>query len=417
MSTLLGCLILLTAAAPLGSAAETKTADWPQWRGPNRDDISPDKGLLTEWPKDGPPLAFKATGIGKGFSSVAVVGDKIFTMGDLEKEAFVFALDRNNGTIVWKTKVGNPGGNYSGTRCTPTVDGDRVYALGQFGDLVCLKVADGSEVWRKNFEKDFHGHGGGWNYTESPLVDGDKLVCTPGGKNAIVALDKMTGDVIWKSDYQDEARYSSMVIGNGAGVKQYVQLLSSGVIGVDAKDGKLLWKYEKLGNNTANIPTPIILGDQVFATAGYGKGGALLTLSAADSKITAKEAYYKGSLTNKHGGAVRVGDYIYLDRDDSGNPWCVEWKTGVIKEDWLKDRGKKDGDGSASITYADGFLYIHYQNGFVALVEATPNGYKESGVFKIPNYEKESWSHPVVIGGRLYQREQDTLWVYDVKAK
>jgi outer membrane protein assembly factor BamB len=410
---------LLAALVPFAFTADGKTnekPDWPQWRGPNRDDHSPDTGLLKAWPKDGPALVWKGTGIGEGFSSVSVVSDKVFTMGDTDKESFVFALGRDKGDKLWSTKVGNAGGNYTGTRCTPTVDGDRVYAIGQFGDLVCLKTADGSEVWRKNFEKDLGGKGGGWNYTESPLIDGDKLVCTPGGEHAIVALNKANGDVIWKSDYKDEARYSSIVISEAGGIRQYVQLLAGNVVGVDAKDGKLLWKYDRLKNNTANVPTPVVLGNQVFCTAGYGKGGALLTLTVSNGKVDVKEEYYHDELKNRHGGVVQVGDYLYGDLDDSGNPWCVEWKTGKFQKDWLKGV-KKDGHGSASMTYADGHLYVHYQNGFVALVPATPDGYKEAGVFKIPNYKGNSWAHPVVIGGRLYQREQDTLWVYDVKAK
>jgi outer membrane protein assembly factor BamB len=243
-------------------------------------------------------------------------------------------------------------------------------------------------------------------------------VCTPGGKNAMIALDKKTGEVIWKSDFEDQAHYASIVISNAGGVKQYVQTTGGGVVGVDAKDGKLLWKYTRLGNNTANCPTPIALGDQVFCTVGYGsKGGALLTLTASDGKFASKEEYYSPGLKNKHGGAVQVGDYIYGDLDDSGKPWCVEWKTGKIKEDWLKGAGDRKGRGSASLTYADGNLYIHYSNGYVALVPAVPDGYKETGAFKIPSSTKDSWSHPVVIGGRLYLRDHDTLWVYDVKAK
>jgi outer membrane protein assembly factor BamB len=410
-------LTLLAVLVPFSVADDTKRADWPQWRGPNRDNHSPDSGLLKEWPADGPPLAFKATGIGEGFSSVSVVDDKIFTMGDIGDESFVFALSRDKGEKLWSVKVGKSGGDHPGTRCTPTVDGDRVFALGQFGDLVCLKVADGSEVWRKNLKKDFKGSEPHWSYSESPLIDGDKLVCTPGGDNPVVALDKKNGDVIWKSDKKGATGYSSIVVSNAGGVKQYVQTLADGVVGIDAKDGKQLWKYEKLGRNTANVPTPIVLGDQVFCTVGYGKGGALRTLSAADGAVTEKEDYFNQKLNNKHGGAVQVGDYIYLDRDDSGNPMCVEWKTGKLKDDWLKGAKDKKGHGSASITYADGNVYIRYDNGYVALVPATPDGYQEKGLFKIPNSKSQSWAHPVVVDGKLYLREKDTLWVYDVKAK
>jgi outer membrane protein assembly factor BamB len=393
--------------------AAASPEDWNQFRGPRRDDISTETGLLKSWPKGGPKLAWKYEGIGEGFSSVSVVGDKVFTMGDKGGASHLFALSRDKGAKLWELKVGKPGGNYTGTRCTPTVDGDLVYALGQFGDLVCAETATGTEKWRVNFSKDFKGHSGGWNYTESPLVDGDRLVCTSGGPKAgIVALDKKTGAVIWKSDTSDQAGYSSIVISNACGIKQYVQLTSAGVVSVGATDGKELWRYGKFAGNTANIPTPIVLGDQIFTTAGYGRGGALLTLSSdGTGKISVKEEYYNRELNSRHGGALIVGDYAYADTDDSGRVWCAEWKTGKLK--WKKE--KSLGSGSASPTYADGNLYIRYANGYVALVPAGPDGYKETGMFKIPNGTGNCWAHPVVCGGRMYIREKDTLWVYEVK--
>jgi outer membrane protein assembly factor BamB len=414
-------LALLAALVPSTLADEVKPADWPQWRGVNRDDNSPDKGLLKEWPKDGPPLAWKYTSLGEGYSSVAVVGDKVFTMGDVDGSCHVIALSRDKGEKLWSAKVGKAGGDrgHIGPRGTPTVDADRVYVLGQFGDLVCLKVGDGAEVWRKSLPDDFKGRVAMYKYTESPLVDGDKVICTPGGKNAIVALNKTNGEVVWKSDADGATGYSSIVVSNAGGVKQYVQLLSGGVVGVDAKDGHLLWRHTKLSQQMPVIPTPIVLDDQVFCTAGYGKGGCLLTVSAdSDGKLKAREEYFSSKLTNKHGGAVRVGDYIYGDTDDRGRLWCVEWKTGMLKDDWLKGASDKRGSGSASITFADGNLYVHYQNGYLALVPATPDGYQEKGSFKIPTASsRQSWSHPVVVDGKLYLREQDTLYVYDVKAK
>ena len=286
MASVIGALAILVS---FGVAADTKTVpapekkttDWPQFRGPKRDGLSTDKGLLKEWPKDGPALVWKSEPIGIGFSSVSIVGDRIYTMGDEKDSSYVYVLDRNTGKKLWSTKVGKSGGNYSGTRCTPTVDGDYVYALGQFGDLVCLEADSGKEVWRKDFKKDFKGNSGGWNYTESPLVDGDNLICTPGGdkSGALVALNKKTGDVIWESDFGETAGYSSMVIADIGGVRQYIQLLSQGIAGISAKDGKLLWRYGKdnkhFAGNTANIPNPIVLGDQIFISAGYGRGGGL----------------------------------------------------------------------------------------------------------------------------------------------
>jgi outer membrane protein assembly factor BamB len=417
MSVLAGCL-LAAGLAPYIPDEKKPGADWPTWRGTNRDNISPDKGLLKVWPADGPTLAWKAGDLGQGFSTVAVAADKVFVTGDVDNETFLFALSRDKGDKIWSAKIGNVQKlDHPGARSTPTVDGERVYVLGQFGDLVCFKAADGAEVWRKHLIADFGGKCGGWKYCESLLIDGDRLVCTPGGNNALVALDKKDGGVIWLSDFADTAQHASVVISNAGGVRQYVQTLANGVVGVAARDGKVLWRYEKLGKNTANAATSIVQGDHVFCTSGYSKGGALLTLSVADGKWTAQEEYFSPLLKNRLGGVVQVGDYIYGDQDSAGNPWCVEWKSGNIVQNWLKGAGVRKGKGSASITYADGNLYIRYDNGYVALVPADPEGYQEKGLFKIPNSTSLSYPHPVVIGGRLYLREKDTLWVYDVKAK
>lgn len=390
-------------------------ASWPGFRGPKRDNLSPDKNLLTSWPKAGPRLVWKGSGVGKGFSSVSVVGDRVFTMGDLGKASYLFALSRATGKLLWSARVGQPGGNYSGTRCTPTVDGDLVYGLGQFGDLVCVESATGKERWRKSFKNDFEGRSGGWNFTESPLIDGDRLICTPGGEDAsMVALDKKTGEEIWRCPAKVVAGYSSIVISHAAEVKQYVTLTEGGTIGVRASDGKLLWHYKRLAPNTANIPTPIVLGEQIFTCAGYGKGGALLTLTARDEGVQFKEEYFRRQLTNKHGGVLVVGDLLFGDTDDSGRPFCAEWKTGKVL--WTRDPDVGQGEQSVALTYADGHLYLRYQNGWVALVPASRKGYQEKGSFKIPNSDTNSWAHPVVIGGRLYLREKDLVWCYDVSA-
>ena len=408
----LGAALLCTPPAPAGD--DPTTADWPMFRGPKRDNLSPDKGLLTSWPKEGPKLLWKRPGVGEGFSSVTVAGGLVFTMGDKGGSSRVFALDRATGVERWSAKVGATGGNYRGPRCTPTVDEGLVYAIGQFGDLVCLQTSDGKLVWRKSFKSDFGGQSGGWNFTESPLIDGDRLLCTPGGANAtMVALNKKTGQEIWRCPAKMRAGYASIVISNAAGVKQYVTLTAQGTIGVRAVDGKLLWHHKKFAGNTANIPTPIPLGNQVFTCAGYGgQGGALLTIGGKGERLDVKEEYFNGDLKNKHGGTTIVGDLVFADTDDSGRPYCADWHTGEVK--WTKP-GR--GERSASITYADGHLYIRYANGRVALVPATADGYSEKGSFKIPNYDRDSWPHPVVIGGRLYLREQDVVWCYDVKGK
>ncbi|HKB34896.1 MAG TPA: PQQ-binding-like beta-propeller repeat protein [Gemmataceae bacterium] len=406
---------LLAALAVLFTlTAVIRSADWPQFRGPNRDDVSTDKGLLQSWPKDGPPLVWQAKGVGGGYSSLSIVGDRIYTCGNKNNLSHVFALERATGKVLWSAEIGPQGGDLG---CTPTVDGEHVYALGQQGDLVCVEAAAGKRVWHRNVKKDFDGVIGSWNYCESPLVDGNQVIVTPGGKDAtIVALNKKNGETVWKCAApvkHHESGYSSAVVAEVGKVKHYVQLINGGLVGV-ATDGRFLWKYEKLGPNTANIPTPIVIGDQVFASAGYNKGGALLTLKADGENVSVEEVYFKQALTNRHGGVVRVGDHVYGDTDDSGYPFCAELKSGKVV--WKRDRGQGEGEGSASVTYADGRLYFHYQNGVVALVDPSPSGgYKEHGSFKVPKTSGPCWAHPVVCDGRLYLREGDNIFCYDVQ--
>lgn len=417
---LASCVLALTLSLSLSAA------DWPTFRGADRTDVSKETGLLAKWPEDGPPVAWKTTGLGTGFSSVAVMGDRIYTLGDVDKSCLLFGIDRKSGQKKWELKVGpnGGGGGYIGPRCTPSTDGTYVYALGFAGDLVCA-TKDGKEVWRKNFGKDFKGRSGGWSYCESPLIDGDKLIVTPGGqKAAVVALNKKTGAVEWSGaipDGDDSAGYASVVIAELGGVKQYVTLMANGLVSFDAKSGKMLWRHgtsrDRFGGNTANIPTPIISGEYVFAAAGYGRGAALLKITKGGAEFDVEEVYWQKEMTNKHGGVLLVGDKLYGDRDDSGNPWCADFKTG--KNLWSrrdsKERGK--GGGSASLTYADGKLYIRYSDGWVALVDATADSYKLISEFKVPNGRNNTWAHPVVSGGKLYIRELDVLYCHDIAGK
>jgi outer membrane protein assembly factor BamB len=415
-------------AAGLVAAAVVVTgADWPGWRGPGRDARSAETGLLPQWPAGGPPLAWSAKGLGGGLSSVAVVGNRIYTMGDKDGAQFVLALDEANGKILWSTKVGAPWDDeYGGPRSTPTVDGALLYALGSHGDLVCLESATGKERWRKNLAKDFGGQMmSSWLWSESPLVDGDRLIVTPGSREAgLVALDKRTGATVWKAALpalggqgKDGAGYSSVVISEGAGVKQYVQLMGRGVVGIRASDGKYLWGYTQVANGVANIPTPIVKGNFVFASTGYQTGSVLLELSKSGDGVAARQVYFLPPTTfqNHHGGMVLVGDHIYAGHGhNKGFPICLELATGKVV--WGGDI-RNQGTGSAAVMYADGRIYMRYQNGVVVLVEATPAGYSEKGSFTIPNVTNPSWPHLVVSDGKLYVREQDTLYVYDVRKK
>lgn len=421
MNRTLFCLAAL-AAIPVALQGAGPSKGWPSWRGPNRDGISKETGLLQKWPAEGPPLLWQAKGLGNGFSSVSIAEGKIFTMGARRRSTDLIALDLKTGKVLWNTKVGGGRPN-----CTPTVDDGLVYALGRNGDLVCAKTSDGSIVWKKNFPRDFEGRMmSHWGYSESPLVDGDRLVCTPGAEVAmIVALDKKTGKVIWKSKMpndvgdrgKDGAGYSSIVVSHAAGVKQYVQLTGRGIISVAAKDGRTLWTYNRVANRTANIPTPIVSGDYVFCSSGYGTGAALLKIVKDGSDLKAEEVYFlrARTLQNHHGGMVLVDGYVYCGHGHGrGFPICVELKTGQVK--W-GGRIRGPGTGSAAVVYANGHVYFRYENGVMALVEATPKEYRLKGSFKLASVNGKSWPHPVIYDGKLYLRDGNTLMCYDVRKK
>jgi outer membrane protein assembly factor BamB len=421
--TLIVPLALLVVAA---TALHSAPGDWPQWRGPSRTGVSTETGLLKEWPEGGPKLLWTAKGIGNGFASIAITGNRIFTTSDRGGNQHVVCINADDGTEVWGTMI-RKGGN--GARSTPTLDGDRLYVLGthgnQEGEIVCLNTKDGSEVWRRDFQKDFKGRmQSAWGYSESPLIDGDNVICTPGGNEAtLVALNKKTGETVWKAPVPrgDAAAYASIVIAEIGGVRQYVQLLERGIVGVSAKDGKFLWRYDKVANGTANIPTAIVKDDLIFCSTGYGTGAALLQIvpdNKSGFKAVEKKFLPAKEFQNHHGGMVLVGDYIYAGHGhNKGFPTCIEFKTGKVvwKKEWKEGAGP--GDNSAAVVYADGNLYFRFETATMALIEATPQGYKLKGTFKIPGGSQPSWAHPVIAGGKLYLRDQNKMFCYDVKAK
>lgn len=411
---LMGALLSWTAS---GADVSASKKDWPGWRGPNHDAISAEKGLLTEWSGDGPPLLWTADGLGGGYSSLAIAGGHIYTTGRRKEGCCIVCLDLN-GKEVWATPIGKDDPN-----CTPTVDGDRVYAMDRHGELACCDAASGKVLWTRSFAKEFGGSDPTWGYSESPRVDGDLLIVTPGSQEALlVGLNKKSGQVIWKtsnaklgSSGHGGAGYSSVQISNGAGVKQYVQMLGKGLVGVNAKDGSFLWTYNRIGNGTATIPTPIVRGDYVFGASGYGDGGACLVKLVKDgSGVKAEEVWYKRSneLQNHHGGAILVGNHLYMGHgSNQGFPVCVDFLTG--KDAWRPGRGP--GEGSAAIVCADGHLYFRYENAEMALIEATPSEYRLKGTFRIKTKHSASWPHPVVLDGKLYLRDQQNLHCYNVK--
>ncbi len=398
-----------------GSSSSSNDAGaWAQWRGPNRDGVSSETGLLETWNGDGPPILWSTRGAGRGYSSVAIAGDKIVTMGKRGGNEELVAFNKENGSLIWNAAVGSG----ADCNCTPTIDGDKVFGVGREGDLVCVDLNSGEVKWKKNFSRDFGGRMmSGWGYSESPLVDGDRLLVTPGSDDAIIAaLNKETGETIWTTRMPSSggAGYASIVISNGGGVKQYITLVGRGLIGVDAENGQLLWHYPRIANGTANVPTPIIKGNFVFGSSGYNDGGsALLELRKQGQGVAFREVYYKSNneLQNHHGGMILIGDYIFMGHGhNKGFPTCVEMMTG--RSMWERTRGP--GSGSAAIIAADRHLYFRYEDGTMALIEANPKKYNLKGTFRIASVNGKSWPHPVVAGKKLYLRDQDQLHCYDI---
>jgi outer membrane protein assembly factor BamB len=421
--------VLLTLTFFLLPPLFAQAADWPQWRGPDRDGRSPETGLLAEWPEGGPPLAWQASGLGSGYSSVAVVDGTVYTLGDQGESQYALAI-ASGGKSLWRTKIGKAWDDqYLGPRSTPTVDGERIYVTSTEGGVFCLNAKDGAVVWQRSLPKEFGGSmmkakgTYDWKFSESPLVDGDRVIVTPGAKDgALVALDKLTGKEVWRTKIpalgergEDGAAYSSVVISEGGGVRQYVQLIGRGLIGVEATSGRFLWGYNRVANGIANIATPLIDGDHVFASTGYETGSALVRLQG-DGKggVTAQEVYFLPPTTaqNHHGGLILDQGTVYTGTGhNKGFPLALTLADGKVLWGPVRNAGRS----SAAVTYADGRLYFRYQDGRMILVEATPEAYREHGTFEIPEVQRESWSHPVIADGKLFLREQDHLFVYDLK--
>jgi outer membrane protein assembly factor BamB len=389
--------------------------DWPQWRGPNRDGVSKETGLLKEWPEGGPKLAWKATDLGKGYSTPSVAKGQVYVVGTPDgKVEQLIALSESDGKKLWSADIGgvgpNKGPQYPGPRSTPTIDGDRAYVLSSDGDLACVGTADGKIVWTKNLRKDFDGKPGNWAYAESVLVDGENVVCSPGGdKSTVVALNKNDGSVVWQCAVPggDPAGFASIVIGEVGGIRQYIQFLGKGLVGIEAKSGKFLWRYDNTSQGSMNAVTPIFSNSSVFSVA-TRKGAGLAKLAADGDKITPTEVYFLAKLQTHHGGLVLVGDSVY--GTSSAALMCVDFASGKVQ--W-EDRSV----GKGSISAADGRLYVRSENGPVALVEASPTAYKELGRFTPEGSSpKTSWPHPVIANGHLLLRDQGTLNCYDVKA-
>ncbi len=407
---LVGAVFVLLLLLSVVKAGAQTGGEWPQWRGASRDGLSQETGLLKEWPTDGPPLAWKAAGAGRGYSSLAISKGRIYTMGLKNEREHVIAFDVATGKQVWATPHGGAFRNDrgDGPRGTPTVDGDRLYALGGNGDLSALDTKTGRVVWTMNILQKFGGENIIWGISESPLVVGEKLLVNAGGPGAsVVALNKKDGSLIWKSQ-SDKAGYSSAIPIQIAGKTQVVYFTHQRGLGLDLETGKLLWEYPRAANNVANAATPIARGNRVFITSDYGNGGGLVEIKADAKGVTATEVYFTKDMRNHHSSSVLIGDHLY--GFSSNILTAMRFDTGEVA--W-RDRSV----GKGSLVYADGHLYCLSENGVVGLVEATPTGYREKGRFRIEQDSLPTWSHPVVAGGRLYLRDQDTIYAYDVKQK
>jgi outer membrane protein assembly factor BamB len=420
--TLIG---LLSGAIVLSSAS---AEDWPQWQGPDRNAVSQERGLLKEWPKGGPPLAWKITGLGGGDSAPSIAAGRLFGMSNRGDDEVIWALSETDGKELWVTRLGPalrqqmPQGK-EGPGCTPTVDGERLYVLGMGGDLACLQVKDGKILWRHSLKSDFGGSVPTWSYRESPLVDGEKVVCTPGGQDAtLAALDKLSGTTIWKSQVPGSPRaaYASAIAIDFDGQREYVQITQRTLLGVAASDGKFLWRYDRPANSHGiNCSTPLYHDGMVFAASAYGAGGGLVKLSKdANGGVTAEEVYFTKKMQNHHGGMILLDGC--LNGANGGNEGgalvCLDFKTGNVLWDERDDAERRAPKGSVALE--DGRLYYRTEKGAMVLIEPSPKQYLERARFEQPARRAQpAWAHPIIANGKLYLRDQDLLLCYDVQAR
>ncbi len=386
------------------------SAEWNQWLGPNRDGKSPETGLLAAWPESGPKQVWRVESLGAGFSSLAVASGKLFTQGVKNGKQFLIALDAETGETVWETEHGRPYSNRrgGGPRGTPTIDDGRVYALGGDGNLICADASTGAKIWEKHLLKTYRARNINWGISESPLIDGNRIIVNAGGRGAsIVALDKTTGKELWKTQ-SDEAGYSSGVAVEIDGVRQYLFFTGEAAVGVLATNGELLWRYRPVSNSTANVATPIVRDNLVFFSSSYGTGCALLRLDSTGGSTTASEVYFNRDMRNHYSSSVLIDDHLY---GFSGRILtAMEFETGELA--W-RDRSV----GKGQMIYADGRFYILSDNGVVGLVEPNPSEYREVSRFEIGSRDYPTWTLPVISDGTLYLRDQERLYAYNIKAQ
>ena len=400
--------------------------DWPQWQGPDRNAISKERGLLQQWPEGGPRLVWKASGLGGGDSTPSIAAGRVFGMSNRGQDEVVWALSEADGRPLWVTRLGPALSQdweqaKEGPGCTPTVDGERLYVIGMAGDVSCVKVSDGTLVWQRSLTREFGAPVLAWSFRESPLVDGDKVICTPGGDGAtIVALDKLTGATIWKSRVDGDPRpaYASAIAIDFEGQRQYVQFTARSLVGIAAADGKPLWWYTRVANGGGiNCSTPLYHHGHVFASSAYGAGGALLKLTKTKSGDTdADQVWLSKKMQNQHGGVIAFDGCLYGAHggNEGGALACLDLKTGKVL--WDERDHPERGVTKGSVALADGRLYYRTESGTMLLIEPSAKGYIEHGRFDQPDRSSSpAWSHPVVANGKLYLRDHNVLLCYSVK--
>lgn len=400
------------------AAAGGGPGEWPRFRGPNQDGISEETGLLKEWPAEGPEKIWTYQNAGGGYSGFAVSGGKLYTMGSRGSDLTVIALDVNSGEEVWATSIGTDDQNgYNagwggGPRSTPTVANGKVYALGPKGLLACLDAESGAKNWDKDLRGDFSGQAGGWGYSESPLVDNGLVIVAPGGgSDSLVALDAESGAKKWGSDIPGvgKAEYATVLAAEIGGVKQYVKFYEKVLAGVNPEDGSVLWTGTFPKGSVAVIPTPIIKGNRIFVTAGYGAGCKMFEVSGS----SVNDVWENGNMGVHHGGAILVGDHIFGLNNNS--MVCMEWESGNVV--W-----EERGPGKGALAFAEGMFYaVGEARGTVHLIEMSTTGYSEKGQFTLDPQDPERpgqgkvWTHPVVAGGKLFLRDWRNIMAYDIK--
>jgi outer membrane protein assembly factor BamB len=401
--------LFIVIAALLAAAQSSAPAEWSQWRGPNRDGISLETGLLKDWPSGGPRQAWRATGVGEGYSSFSASQGRLYTLGARGNTEYVIALDGATGKKVWEYANGRRFQNDrgDGPRSTPTIEGNLLYTLGGSGDLTCLDATTGQKIWSINIVRQFGGVNPYWGYSESPLIVGDRILVNAGGNRAsIVAVNKADGKPLWQQ-HNDEAGYSSPMLLRTGSLAQVIFFTGQRALAVDPRDGRLLWSYAKASNNTANIATPIVRGTRVFLSSDYGTGAALLEVRASGNIASANELYFTRDMRNHHASSVLVGDYVY--GFSSSILTALKFDTGDMA--W-RDRSV----GKGSLIYADQRLYLYSEDGVIGLAEANPAAYREHGRFSLAQDSGQPhWSHPIISNGILIIRDQDTVYAYDVR--